>query len=52
MAESPNKVLKGKSPTHVDVKNRLRRVEERSIQTMSIEDVRGIIEKKRGVLEG
>ena len=42
-----NKVLKGKSPAHIDVKNHLHRVEE----TTSIEATWEIIEKEAGVLE-
>jgi hypothetical protein len=43
--------LKGKSPAHIDVKNRLQCVEEHLIQTTSIEDAQGIIEEEVGVLE-
>jgi AraC-like DNA-binding protein len=46
-----NKLLKGNSPAHIDVKNHLRRVEEQLIQTTFIGAARGIIEEEAGVLE-
>ena len=46
-----NKELKGDSPLHIDVKNRLRRVEERLIHTTSIDDARRIIADEVDVLE-
>jgi len=46
-----NKELKGDSPLHIDVKNRLRRVEERLIHTVSIEDACTIIAEEVEVLE-
>jgi hypothetical protein len=46
-----NKILKGKTQAHLDVKGRMRRVEEMLVRTTSIEDARGIIQKEIGVLE-
>lgn len=46
-----NKELKGDSPLLVDVKNRLRRVEERLIHTTTILDARNIIGDEAVVLE-
>jgi len=46
-----NKELKGDSPLHIDVKNRLRRVEERLIHTTSLHEARAIIGDEAEVLE-
>jgi hypothetical protein len=46
-----NKELKGDSPLHIDVKNRLRKVEERLIHTTSIVEARSIIGDEAEVLE-
>jgi len=46
-----NKELKGDSLLHIDVKNRLHRVEERLIHTVSLEEARTIILEEAEVLE-
>ena len=46
-----NKELKGDSPLHIDVKNRLRRVEERLIHTISLDGAQAIIAEEASVLE-
>lgn len=46
-----NKLLKGKTQIHIDVKNRLRRVETQLVETTRIEDARTIIQKETEALE-
>jgi hypothetical protein len=46
-----NKILKGNSQAHLDVKNRLRHMEEMLVRTSSIEEARNIISNEAGALE-